>query len=94
MAMMDEQDHSHANVRDILAPLFCNGRSFSGLIGDLSRHFKFEALGSGGDAGGGMEASSEGQSTDSDAEVHECACVLGIVFSWEWLFYLSCLSWS
>lgn len=79
--MMGVQGHSHANVRDILAPLFCNGRSFSGLIDELSRHFKFEALGPGGDAGGGIEASSESQSTDSEAEVHEFAHVSGILFS-------------
>lgn len=77
---------AHTNVRDVLAPLFCNGRSFANLIDELSRHFKLEPHGRlhmGGHGGGYhspgahhdadddmvMEASSESQSTDSEAEV-------------------------
>lgn len=63
---------AHTNVRDVLAPLFCNGRSFSSLIDELSRHFKFEPILSDSayrDAAGVLEASSESQSTDSEAEV-------------------------
>ncbi|CAN0386668.1 unnamed protein product [Pylaiella littoralis] len=66
---------AHTNVRDVLAPLFSNGRSFSSLIDELSRHFKLEpGVGSssrsayGDDPAGVVEASSESQSTDSEAE--------------------------
>ncbi|CAM9799466.1 unnamed protein product, partial [Discosporangium mesarthrocarpum] len=58
---------ANSNVRDVLAPLFCNGRSFSSLIDELCRHFKIE--GGGEDANVSvLEASSESQSTDSEAE--------------------------
>lgn len=77
---------AHTNVRDVLAPLFCNGRSFANLIDELSRHFKFESsqnqpwragynTGHHGahthdaDDDAVLEASSESQSTDSEAEV-------------------------
>lgn len=69
---------AHTNVRDVLAPLFSNGRSFSSLIDELSRHFRLEqSNGSrypsydayGDDPVGVLEASSESQSTDSEAEV-------------------------
>lgn len=72
MSMMGLPLQAHTNVRDVLAPLFCNGRSFSSLIDELSRHFKFEQLLSDAaynDATGVLEASSESQSTDSEAEV-------------------------
>ncbi|CBN74456.1 conserved unknown protein [Ectocarpus siliculosus] len=68
---------AHTNVRDVLAPLFSNGRSFSSLIDELSRHFRLEqSNGSrypsydayGDDPVGVLEASSESQSTDSEAE--------------------------
>ncbi|CAM9229315.1 unnamed protein product [Ectocarpus fasciculatus] len=68
---------AHTNVRDVLAPLFSNGRSFSSLIDELSRHFRLEqSSGSrypsydayGDDPVGVLEASSESQSTDSEAE--------------------------
>lgn len=79
---------ARTNVRDVLAPLFCNGRSFANLIDELSRHFKLEPHGRlhmGGHGGGYhspgahhdadddmvMEASSESQSTDSEAEVRD-----------------------
>lgn len=68
---------AHMNVLDVLAPLFCNGRSFSSLIDELSRHFKFEPMSLPGYANtagydgatGELEGSSESQSTDSEAEV-------------------------
>ncbi|CAN0122941.1 unnamed protein product, partial [Ectocarpus sp. 12 AP-2014] len=75
---------AHTNVRDVLAPLFSNGRSFSSLIDELSRHFRLEqSNGSrypsydayGDDPVGVLEASSESQSTDSEAEV--CASTKG-----------------
>lgn len=62
-------------MRDVLAPLFSNGRSFASLIDELSRHFKLEpnksygAAAYGDDPAGVLEASSESQSTDSEAEV-------------------------
>lgn len=61
------------NVRDVLAPLFCNGRSFASLIDDLCRHFKFESSQGGVAAHDAkvFEASSESQSTDSEAEVRK-----------------------
>lgn len=63
---------AHSNVRDVLAPLFCNGRSFASLIDELSRHFKFESSHGGSAAHDAkvFEASSESQSTDSEAEVY------------------------
>lgn len=68
---------AHTNVRDVLAPLFSNGRSFASLIDELSRHFKLEpnkSIGAyGDDPAGVLEASSESQSTDSEAEVRVCA---------------------
>lgn len=73
---------AHTNVRDVLAPLFCNGRSFASLIDELSRHFKFESAQHGGgnsaahDAHAVLEASSESQSTDSEAEVRCDVCVI------------------
>lgn len=70
--MMGLPLQAHTNVRDVLAPLFCNGRSFSSLIDELSRHFKFEQISSDAahdDTTGALEASSESQSTDSEAEV-------------------------
>ena len=70
---------AHTNVRDVLAPLFSNGRSFASLIDELSRHFKLEpkCYGAyGDDPAGVLEASSESQSTDSEAEVRVvCVCV-------------------
>ncbi|CAB1120089.1 unnamed protein product [Ectocarpus sp. CCAP 1310/34] len=69
---------AHTNVRDVLAPLFSNGRSFSSLIDELSRHFRLEQSNGSGypsydaygdDPVGVLEASSESQSTDSEAEV-------------------------
>lgn len=66
-----------SNVRDVLAPLFSNGRSFASLIDELSRHFKLEPNKSyggayGDDPAGVLEATSESQSTDSEAEVRAC----------------------
>ena len=68
--MMSLQGQAYANVRDVLAPLFCNGRSFSSLIDELCKHFKLDTPASGHDAAGGLEAGSESQSTCSEAEVH------------------------
>lgn len=69
---------AHTNVRDVLAPLFSNGRSFASLIDELSRHFKLEPSKSyaarGDDPTGVLEASSESQSTDSEAEVYVMRC--------------------
>lgn len=75
MSMMGLSLQAHTNVKDVLAPLFSNGRSFSSLIDELSKHFKLEQReGSshgayGDDPAGMLEASSESQSTDSEAEV-------------------------
>ncbi len=73
MSTMGLPLQAHTNVRDVLAPLFSNGRSFASLIDELSRHFKLEPSKSyaahGDDPGGVLEASSESQSTDSEAEV-------------------------
>lgn len=74
MSTMGLPLQAHTNVRDVLAPLFSNGRSFASLIDELSRHFKLEPNKSygaayGDDPAGVLEASSESQSTDSEAEV-------------------------
>lgn len=79
MSAMGLPLQAHTNVRDVLAPLFCNGSSFSSLIDELSRHFKFEQLASDAahdDTTGALEASSESQSTDSEAEVRRLASVV------------------
>lgn len=88
---------AHTNVRDVLAPLFSNGRSFSSLIDELSRHFKLEpSVGRsyggayGDDPAGVLEASSESQSTDSEAEV--CAQFsINIIFKVQPGMYCCCV---
>lgn len=90
MSTMGLPLQAHTNVRDVLAPLFSNGRSFASLIDELSRHFKLEPTSKsygayGDDPAGVLEASSESQSTDSEAEVRVCglfrlACVMCDVF--------------
>lgn len=68
---------AHTNVRDVLAPLFCNGRSFANLIDELSRHFKFDSNSSQShDDDADDDCFSESQSTDSEAEV--CTYVLDL----------------
>lgn len=92
MSMMGLPLQAHTNVKDVLAPLFSNGRSFSSLIDELSKHFKLEQREGGGtgsqypsygaygdDPAGMLDASSESQSTDSEAEV----CVLILLFGRE-----------
>lgn len=59
---------AHTNVRDVLAPLFCNGRSFANLIDDLSRHFKFDSNSSQSNDDD-ADDDEKWQSTDSEAEV-------------------------